>query len=78
MPKGKKNLEDLNFSEQFYYDKLIQFINDRSISDDECVRIIDILDKLVDEFNKAKDNLLDALMTKVNKLYDIIEEYEGD
>lgn len=50
--KGSCDSRDLDKDSQFYYDKLVQWINDNAVNDDECVEAIEVLDNLIDEIRK--------------------------
>ena len=49
--QGSKTFKDLSKDSQYYYDKLIQYFNDKSNDDDECIQVIEWLDALIDNMN---------------------------
>ena len=51
---GTKDSRDLSNDAQFYYEKLITFLNDFAYCDNECERAIGYLDDLIDEIRKEK------------------------
>ena len=46
--KGSCDSRDLEKDAQFYYEKLVQWLNDNAVNDDECVEAIEVLDNLVE------------------------------
>ena len=46
--KGSCDSRDLEKDAQFYYEKLVQWLNDNAFNDDECVEAIEVLDNLVE------------------------------
>ena len=46
--KGSCDSRDLEKDAQFYYEKLVQCLNDNAVNDDECVEAIEVLDNLVE------------------------------
>ena len=46
--KGSCDSRDLEKDAQFYYEKLVQWLNDNAANDDECVEAIEVLDNLVE------------------------------
>ena len=46
--KGSCDSRDLEKDAQFYYEKLVQWLNDNACNDDECVEAIEVLDNLVE------------------------------
>lgn len=46
--KGSCDSRDLEKDAQFYYEKLVQWLNDNASGDDECVEAIEVLDNLVE------------------------------
>ena len=46
--KGSCDSRDLEKDAQFYYEKLVQWLNDNASNDDECVEAIEVLDNLVE------------------------------
>lgn len=46
--KGSCDSRDLDNDSQFYYEKLVQWLNDNAANDDECVEAIEVLDQLVE------------------------------
>ena len=45
--KGSCDSRDLEKDDQFYYEKLVQWLNDNAVND-ECVEAIEVLDNLVE------------------------------
>ena len=41
--KGSCDSRDLEKDAQFYYEKLVQWLNDNAVNDDECVEAIEVL-----------------------------------
>ena len=46
--KGSCDSRDLDNDSQFYYEKLVKWLNDNAVNDDECVEAIEVLDQLVE------------------------------
>lgn len=52
-PTGRHNSIDLSKDAQYYYDKMIEFINVFSFTDRHCEETIECLDNLIDELLKT-------------------------
>lgn len=70
MVKGKKDYRDLTPNAQYYYEKLVSFLNKFPITD-EVVEAIDYLDKIID---LVRDDMIDSYQSKIAELNKLLEK----
>ena len=71
--KGSCDYRDLEKDTQFYYEKLVQWLNDNAVNDDECVEAIEVLDNLVD--NIRKDSFTEGYDTAKEKIREEFDDF---
>lgn len=69
MVKGKKDYRDLNSIAQYFYEKLVGFLNQWPINED-VVSAIDWLDNIIDEVKKDITNYYDSKLEDINQILD--------
>ena len=69
MVKGKKDYRDLNSIGQYFYEKLVGFLNQWPINED-VVSAIDWLDNIIDEVKKDITNYYDSKLEDINQILD--------
>lgn len=75
--KGKKDYRDLTSDAQFYYEKLIKFINDAYLRFDyEIEEYIECLDNLIDAVRHTYEHDLDDAYDRILELEEKIEELD--
>lgn len=74
--KGKKDYRDLTNDAQFYYEKLVQTLNDNLLLDVSIQKNIEYLDNLIDALRKSYEHELDVAYDRIDELEEKIEEQE--
>ena len=77
MVKGKKDYRDLSTTAQYYYEKLVKFINYWPINDD-VVDAIEWLDNIIDEVKKDITNYYDSKLEDINQILDKANSWIDD
>lgn len=76
MVKGKKDSRDLTNDAQFYYEKLVQTLNDNLLFDVSIQENIECLDNLIDAIRKSYEHDLDEAYGRIEELEEKIEELD--
>lgn len=74
MVKGKKDSRDLSNDAQFYYEKLVQTLNDNFLFDVSIQENIEYLDNLIDCIRTSYEHDLDEAYDRIDELEEKIEE----
>lgn len=69
MVKGKKDYRDLTSIGQYFYEKLVGFINQWPINED-VISAIDWLDNIIDEVKKDITNYYESKLEDINQILD--------
>lgn len=70
MIKGNKDYRDLSTTAQYYYEKLVKFINQWPINEN-VVDAIDWLDKIID---LVRDDIIDSYQSKIEEFNKLLEK----
>ena len=74
--KGKKDYRDLTSDAQFYYEKLVQTLNDNLLFDSDIKENIECLDNLIDCIRTSYEKVIDEVYDRIDELEEKIEELE--
>lgn len=77
MIKGKKDYRDLSTTAQYYYEKLVTFLNKFPITD-EVVLAIECLDKIIDLVRDDMNDYYESKIDEINKLLDKANDWIDD
>ncbi len=77
MIKGNKDYRDLTTTAQYYYEKLVSFLNKFPITD-EVVEAIEWLDKIIDLVREDMTNYYESNLDEINKLLDKANDWIDD
>ena len=77
MIKGKKDYRDLSTTAQYYYEKLVTFLNKFPITD-EVVLAIECLDKIIDLVRDDMTDYYESKIDEINKLLDKANDWIDD
>lgn len=72
--KGKNDYRDLTNDAQFYYEKLVQTLNDNLLFDVSIQENIEYLDNLIDCIRTSYEHDLDEAYDRIEELEENIEE----